>query len=81
MLPEQTIWVSPRATAFTAVCEACAEQQLGVESWLAATVAGRLRIDADHGSVSCSHGHVLRVERANHLPIGVLPSVRAARFG
>ena len=32
---EQTIWVSPRATAFTAVCEACAEQQLGVESWLA----------------------------------------------
>jgi hypothetical protein len=68
---EQTIWVSPRATGFTAVCEACAEQQLGVESWLAATVAGTLRLDADRGSVSCTRGHVLRIERANHLPIGV----------
>jgi hypothetical protein len=70
MPTEQTIWVSPRATAFTAVCEACAEQQLGVESWLAATVAGTLRLEAHHGSVSCTRGHVLRIERANHLPIG-----------
>jgi hypothetical protein len=67
---EQTIWVSPRATAFTAVCEACEEQQLGVVSWLASTVAGTLRLDADHGSLSCTRGHVLRIERANHAPIG-----------
>jgi hypothetical protein len=67
---DQTIWLSPRATAFRAVCEACAEQQLGPESWLAATVEGHLRLEDDHCSVSCARGHVLRVERANHLPIG-----------
>jgi hypothetical protein len=61
---EQTIRLAPRATAFTAVCEACAELSLGTESWLAATVEGRLRIDQSHGSVCCARGHVLRVERA-----------------
>jgi hypothetical protein len=67
---DQTIWLSPRTTAFTAVCEACAEQQLGQENWLAAKVEGHLRLEDDHCSVSCARGHVLRVERANHLPIG-----------
>ena len=64
MIHEQTIRLAPRATAFTAVCEACAEQGLGAESWLAATVEGRLRIDQRHGTVCCARGHVLRVERA-----------------
>jgi hypothetical protein len=66
---EQTIRLAPRATAFTAVCEACAEQGLGAESWLAATVEGRLRIDQRHGSVYCPRGHVLRVERVTRAPV------------
>jgi hypothetical protein len=65
---EQTIRLAPRATAFTAVCEACAEQGLGAESWLAATVEGRLRIDQHRGSVCCPRGHVLRVERVMRAP-------------
>ena len=65
---EQTIWLSPRTTAFTAVCEACA-----VDSGpLAAPVAGRLPLESDHGSATCPRGHVVRVERANRDPIGVL---------
>jgi hypothetical protein len=60
---EQTIRLSPRITAFTVVCERCAEEQLGPESWLAATIAGRLRLDASHATVSCPRGHDIRVER------------------
>jgi hypothetical protein len=70
---EQTIWLGPRATAFTAVCEACAEQQLGVESWLASTVAGTLRLDAERASISCTRGHVLRIERAGRVRPGARP--------
>jgi hypothetical protein len=66
---EQTIRLAPRATAFTAVCEACAEQGLGAESWLAATVEGRLRIDQRRGSVCCPRGHVLRVERVTRATV------------
>ena len=69
MIFEQTIRLAPRATAFTAVCEACAEQGLGAESWLAATVEGRLRIDQRHGSVRCLRGHVLRDERVERAPV------------
>ena len=69
MIFEQTIRLAPRATAFTAVCEACAEQGLGAESWLAATVEGRLRIDQRRGSVCCPRGHVLRVERVTRATV------------
>jgi hypothetical protein len=66
---EQTIRLGPRATAFTAVCEACAERGLGAESWLAATVQGRLRIDQARGTICCPRGHVLRVERAQRVSL------------
>ena len=51
------------------LCEACAEQGLGAESWLAATVEGRLRIDQRRGSVCCPRGHVLRVERVTRATV------------
>jgi hypothetical protein len=76
-MSEQTIRLGPRAIAFTAVCEACAEGALGAESWLAATVEGRLQIDQARGSVCCPRGHVLRVERverARHSPLAVFPA-------
>jgi hypothetical protein len=66
---EQTIWLTPRATAFTAVCEACAAEH----GYHAAHLAGRLALDRDHGSALCPRGHHIRVERANREPIGVVP--------
>ena len=65
---DQTIWLSPRATSYTVVCEECATQH----GFLAAQVAGRLELDRDHSAVTCPRGHEIRVERANHAPIGVL---------
>jgi hypothetical protein len=61
---EQTIRLSPRVTAFTAVCEACAGDSRDGEGWLASRVEGRLRLDQLRGSLTCSRGHVLRVERS-----------------
>jgi hypothetical protein len=58
VLTEQTVWISPRAIAFTVVCEQCA--RLGE---LFPSVEGRLDLDAYRGTVECRHGHRLRVER------------------
>ena len=60
---EQTIRLSPRITAFTVVCERCAEDAFAPEAWLAATIGGRLGLDARHGTVTCPRGHEIRVER------------------
>jgi hypothetical protein len=58
VLTEQTIWISPRAVAFTVVCEQCA--RLGE---LFPSVEGRLELDRLRGRIVCSRGHELRVER------------------
>lgn len=71
---EQTIWLAPRITSFTAVCEACAD----VHGFGAAPVEGRLLLERNHGSATCPRGHVLRLERASRDPIGVLPRLSNA---
>jgi hypothetical protein len=58
ILDEQKVWISPRAIAFTIVCEQCA--QLG-EAF--ASVEGRLDLDQLRGTIECRKGHRLRVER------------------
>jgi hypothetical protein len=58
VLDEQRVWITPRTTAFTVVCEACAQQ--GV---LFPSVEGSLALDAVRGTVECPRGHRLRVER------------------
>jgi hypothetical protein len=68
---EQTIRLSPRVTAFTAVCEACAEDCRDGEGWLASRVEGRLRLDQSRGSMSCARGHVLRIERAGRAEVAL----------
>ena len=70
---EQTIRIAPRVTAFTAVCEACADACDGADGWLACRVEGRLRLDQMHAALTCSRGHSLRVER--------LPGRRVALSG
>jgi hypothetical protein len=65
---EQTIWLAPRATAFTVPCEECADEH----GYLGVQIAGRLPLERGHSTASCPRGHLLRVERASRDPIGVL---------
>jgi hypothetical protein len=62
VLHEQTVWVSPRATSFTVVCDACAESAAG-DGYLAASVHGSLALDHQRGWLTCANGHQIRIER------------------
>jgi hypothetical protein len=55
---EQVVWISPLATAFTVVCERCADTGEGFPS-----VQGRLSLEHVRGHMVCPRGHELRVER------------------
>jgi len=65
---DQKVWLAARATSYTVVCEECAAEH----GYLGAQVEGRLELDREHTAVTCVRGHEIRVERANHHPIGVL---------
>jgi hypothetical protein len=58
ILDEQRVWISPRAVAFTVVCDQCV--RLG-ETF--PSVEGRLDLDALRGTIECRNGHRLRIER------------------
>ena len=58
VLQEQTVWISPRATGFTVVCERCVE--LG-ETF--PSVHATLALEHTRGSIDCPRGHKIRVER------------------
>jgi hypothetical protein len=60
---DQTIWLAPRATGFTEICESCEEDHPELASTAGATVTGVLRIDSDHGWATCPRGHEVRVLR------------------
>jgi hypothetical protein len=62
VLEEQIVWVSPRATAFTVVCDGCM-RTIATDGYGAAVVHGTLPLDKVRGWVVCSRGHQLRVER------------------
>jgi hypothetical protein len=67
LVDEQTVVLLGRTTAFTAVCDACVEEQLAEllgESWVGASVSGSLELDRDRGSATCPRGHRVRVVRA-----------------
>jgi hypothetical protein len=55
---EQVVWISPLATAFTVVCERCADAGEGFPS-----VQGTLSLEHVRGHMLCPRGHELRVER------------------
>jgi len=64
---EQTVVLLGRMTSFTAVCDACQEEQLAdllEESWLGARVSGTLRLEDDRGWATCNRGHRVRLIRA-----------------
>ena len=60
---EQTVVVLARATAFTVVCQACAELEPATE-YAGLTAQGTLRLDKDLGWTTCPRGHRIRVIRA-----------------
>jgi hypothetical protein len=72
MYREQVIWIAPKATAFTAVCDQCLEDEHSTEAFLSARVSGSLRLEFRHGSCQCARGHEIRIERADHALAGVV---------
>ena len=69
---EQVIWIAPRATAFTAVCDQCLEEESSAEAFLDASVSGAMHLDARHGWCTCRRGHEIRVQRADGTLAGVI---------
>jgi hypothetical protein len=70
---EQTIVLLARATAFTVVCQACAELEPSAE-YAGLTAQGILRLGHDLGWTTCPRGHRIRVIR--HFGSGPLESAR-----
>jgi hypothetical protein len=60
---EQTVVLLARATAFTVVCQACAELEPQSE-YAGLTAQGTLRLGHDVGWTECPRGHRIRVIRA-----------------
>jgi len=60
---EQTVVLLARATAFTVVCQACAEDQPR-EEYAGLTAQGRLHLGRDVDWTTCPRGHRIRVIRA-----------------
>lgn len=60
---EQTVVLLARTTAFTVVCQACAELDRSGE-YVAHTAQGSLRLEQDLGWTTCPRGHRIRVIRA-----------------
>jgi hypothetical protein len=60
---EQTVVLLARATAFTVVCQACADDQPR-EEYAGLTAEGRLRLGDDLGWTMCPRGHRIRVIRS-----------------
>jgi hypothetical protein len=58
LLTEQVVWISPRASGFTVVCERCAD--LG-ETF--PSVPATLALDQLRGTIECPRGHRIRIER------------------
>jgi hypothetical protein len=64
----QTVVVPSRTRRVTAICEACLDQQSGpFDGYLGATVSASLPLEHDHGSVTCSRGHEIRILRARRV--------------
>jgi hypothetical protein len=60
---EQTVVLLARATAFTVVCQACAELDSGGE-YVGQTAQGTLRLEQALGWTTCPRGHRIRIIRA-----------------
>ena len=71
-MSEQRVAIEPLTTAFTVVCETCAEQ-----GWDGASFTGQLELDLEAGIFLCRRGHVVRVVRTDPAARS-LPAIEAA---
>ena len=70
---DQTIWLPPRATGFTELCELCEDEHPELSGSVGTTVTGTLRLGDDHGWATCVRGHEIRVLRmGGAMPAGAL---------
>jgi hypothetical protein len=60
---EQTVVLLARTTAFTVVCQDCAENGPR-EEYAGLTAQGTLRLEQDLGWTTCPRGHRIRMIRA-----------------
>jgi hypothetical protein len=69
MTEDQVVTISPRATAFTVVCDRCSttdrEDDAPAPGWVGATFGGSLDLDLDGGAFLCRRGHTVRVVRTH----------------
>jgi hypothetical protein len=72
MYQEQVVWIGPKATAFTALCDHCLQGEHSAEAFMSARVSALMRIDARHGWCTCARGHEIRIERADRALAGVV---------
>ena len=63
----QVVRISPRATSFTAVCDACA-REAAEPGWAAVAFSGRLDLDIGSGMFLCRRGHRVHVQREQAPP-------------
>jgi hypothetical protein len=55
---DQVVWISPRTTGFTIVCERCAHLGENLPS-----VQATLSLEQLRGTITCRRGHTIRIER------------------
>jgi hypothetical protein len=70
---ENVVWISPRATTFSCVCEQCLTSARAcatsfLEAVRLANVRGTLELDTDVGFVHCRAGHEIVLRRGAPLP-------------
>jgi hypothetical protein len=73
MRRSNSVWISPGASAFSCLCEACLDHARGdgcsfVEAVRIASVRGLLPAETDVGFVRCSAGHEVIVRRIGRPP-------------
>ena len=70
---EQTIWLPPRATRFTEICEACEDEYPELAGTAGVTITGALDLDRQRGRATCPRGHEVPVLRMScAMPAGAL---------
>jgi hypothetical protein len=69
---ENTVWIAPRATRFSCLCERCLDDRRVAGSFLdavkVASVRGELPPEAEVAFAHCSAGHQVIVRRVSRPP-------------
>jgi hypothetical protein len=68
-----TVWISPSATSYACLCEACLEQArldgvLFADALMVASVRGTIGVEAGAASARCRAGHEIVLRRVERPP-------------